>query len=98
MTDVNQILELADKAATANDRWMFVAMFCVFILSILGAIRWMISDRKAMGDRLTQITDRHIEQGERLGLIVANNTTALNNTSQMMQICRFKIESSQKQP
>lgn len=82
------VMDMADKASSHSDRWMFMAMLIVILMAFGLFTKWILGDRKAIGDRLTQITDRHIQQTERLAEVVANNTQALKDVSEQMHWCR----------
>ena len=78
MTD---IATLADHASQQNDRWLFVFLL-VFLLCSFGIFfRWLLKDREAITKRLTEITDKHIDQSAKLAEVVTNNTNAFNNFS-----------------
>lgn len=72
---------IADHAAAQSDRWMFVAMLAIFLVSMLSLAKWFIGDRKGLADRLTAVTDRHIEHTAKLSEVVTNNTVAMNRIS-----------------
>ena len=78
---MNDIAKLTDHAAQQDDRWLFVFML-IFLLCSFGIFfRWLLKDRKAITDRLTAITDKHIDQSGKLAEVVTNNTNAFNNFS-----------------
>jgi len=75
---MNDIASLTDHAAAQGDRWLFVFVF-LFLLATFGLFfRWLLKDREAMSKRLTEVTDRHIEQSAKLAEVVTNNTNAFN--------------------
>lgn len=84
MTNMSDIINAADHAAMQSDRWLFVATLLILIVGAVFLWRWMTEDRKAVAERLTSITDRHITQSEKLAEVVTNNTAALQTNSQMM--------------
>lgn len=91
MNNMDTITKIADHAAGQSDRWMFVVILAVFLI-FLGVIwRWMVADREKVAKRLTEITDRHIEQSSKLSEVVANNTHALREVSSVVLLCRSKI-------
>ena len=57
----------------------------VIVVSVFAILaKWLINDRAEMGRRLTEVTDRHIAQGHELGVLVANNTIAMNRSAEVM--------------
>ncbi len=70
--------ETIDHAAKENDRWLFVALLVILLIFIGFIWRWMTADREKISNRLTQMTDRHIEVTEKLSEVVANNTAVLH--------------------
>ena len=87
MTDnatLDTVSKITNAAANHDDRWMLIAAIVIIILACLALMRWMIGERAELGKRLTEITDRHIQQGERLGELVANNTEALRRSSDVL--------------
>jgi hypothetical protein len=81
---MNDLTKLADHAAEQSDRWMFAAIFILFVLALGVAWRWMINDREKVSTRLTQVTDRHISAMERFSEVVATNTAALANNTDVL--------------
>ena len=92
---MNEIKPIADYAAQQSDRWLFIAALLVLVVFVLIIWRWIVADRDKLGARLTVITDRHIEAVEKMGEVVANNTTALNEVKEVMAYCRFKGTNNQ---
>lgn len=76
---MNDTLNAIDRAANADDHWLFVAMLVLLILAAIMVWRWMVSDREKISVRLTEMTDRHITVTEKLSEVVANNTAVLHD-------------------
>lgn len=73
-----------DHAAQQNDHWLFL-----FALAVLGTVlicvwRFMVADREKLGNRLTEVTDRHIKSCENLGEVVAANTAVLERVEKKL--------------
>lgn len=66
-----------NNAAKQNDRWLFVALLVILLVVGFALWRWVIADREKLANRLTHMTDRHIEVTEKLSEVVANNTAVL---------------------
>lgn len=75
--NMDEVFRLADAAAQKSDRWLFIVLLIVLLLAVFLIVRWVMQDREKMAVRLTSMTDRHIEQSQRLGEVVTNNTAAL---------------------
>lgn len=88
MTNMNDIINAANMASAKSDRWLFVALAIVFMLTMGFFWRWILGDRKELADRLRQITDRHIETTEKLTVVVTNNTLALQQVLTELSHCR----------
>ena len=54
--------------------------------------RWMVADREKLATRLTDVTDRHIESVEKMSEVVVNNTHAMNEVRNVMQMCHGNNE------
>ncbi|HTA30719.1 MAG TPA: hypothetical protein VK731_09535 [Candidatus Cybelea sp.] len=77
-------LDQIDRASQQNDHWLFIAALVVLGVVLLAIWRWMVAYLEKQGNRLTQITDRHIESCERLGEVVATNTAVLNEVKKKL--------------
>ena len=85
--NMNDIITAAEQAARQSDRVLLVAVIITAGLAWMAALRWFLADRKAVADRLTAITDRHIAQGEKLAEVVATNTKALEEIRSVIANC-----------
>jgi hypothetical protein len=82
---MNDIAKLTDHAAQQDDRWLFVFLL-IFLLCSFGIFfRWLLKDRDAITRRLTEITDKHIDQSSKLAEVVSNNTNAARENTETMK-------------
>jgi hypothetical protein len=95
----NDFIRAVDHAASMNDRWLFLAAFCLLLLACGAVIYWLvrqlqnvIADHKALRDEhhaaLTQIIEKQNETAMRLAVCIDHNTAALNE-------CAFELRRSQ---
>ncbi len=102
MTNMNtaDFLQAVDHAASMNDRWLFLAAFCLLLLVCGVVIYWLvqqlqtvISDHKALRDEhhaaLTQIIEKQNETAMKLAVCIDHNTAALND-------CAFELRRFQE--
>ena len=82
---MNETISSIDHAAQQNDRWMFIAMLVVLLVVGVIVWRWMISDREKISTRLTEMTDRHIAETEKMIEVVANNTAVLHEVKRKLE-------------
>jgi heme/copper-type cytochrome/quinol oxidase subunit 2 len=89
---MNEIASAADHASQQSDRWMFIVM--LIIVMVIGVVvwRWIVADREKLSNRLTEVTDKHIQSTEKLAEVVTNNTNALREVKDVMHMCRTKIQ------
>ena len=83
------ITQIADKAAAASDRWLFLFAILVLGAGAVAAFRWLVKDREQIASRLESITDRHVEQAEKLAQVVTNNTHALESVARVTRSCKY---------
>jgi hypothetical protein len=100
---MNELKHTADYVAAQSDRWMFVALLIIGLLVCIALWRWMVADREITAKRLTEVTDRHIAQSERLAEVVANNTAALHESNAVhrevktiIELCRIGKHSNER--
>ena len=81
-------LNAVDHAAGMNDRWLFLAAFCLLLLVCGVVIHWLvqqlqglIADHKVLRDEhhaaLTQIIENQNETSLKLAVCIDRNTEAL---------------------
>jgi hypothetical protein len=102
MTNMNtsDFLNAVDHAAGMNDRWLFLAAFCLLLLVCGVVIYWLvqqlqavIADHKALRDEhhaaLTQIIEKQNATAMKLAVCIDHNTAALND-------CAFELRRFQE--
>jgi hypothetical protein len=84
----SEFLRLVDHAAAMNDRWLFLAAFCLLLVGCGLVIYWLvkqlagvIGDHKQVRDAhqiaLTQIIGTQNEMALKLAVCIDRNTAAL---------------------
>lgn len=84
LAQIDELTKFADHASQQNSMWLFIA--ALFVLAIFTVVvwRWIVADREKLGERLTKVTDRHIESCERLGAVVEANTAVLQRVEKKL--------------
>lgn len=83
--EIEGIIKAADHAAQQSDRWLFMVMLILFIVSVAFIIKWFIHSHSQLGNRLTDMTDRHIASMEKLGEIVAETKGVIQSNTEAMK-------------
>jgi type VI protein secretion system component VasK len=97
--NANDFLKAVDHAAGMNDRWLFLAAFCLLLLLCSLVIYWLvrqlqsvIADHKELRNEhhaaLTQIIEKQNETAMKLAVCLDRNTAALQECS--FELRRFK--------
>ena len=92
-------LKAVDHAAGMNDRWLFLAAFCLLLLLCALVIHWLvkqlqavIADHKQLREEhhgaLTQIINTQNETALKLAVCIDRNTAALQECSQELRRIR----------
>ena len=92
-------LRLVDHAAGMNDRWLFLAAFCLLLLLCGVVIYWLvrqlqavIADHKSLREAhhlaLSQIINTQNETALKLAVCIDRNTAALQECSQELRRIR----------
>ncbi len=89
---MNEIKQITDYAANQSDRWLFIAALVVLLLVVALIWKWMVGHVEKVSKRLEAVTDRHIAQGEHMATVVANNTSALEESAQTNRELKSLIE------
>ncbi len=102
MTNVNttEFLHVVDHAAEMNDRWLFLAAFCLLLVLRGGVIYWLVKQLQAViaGDKqlreehqvaLSRIIASQSETTLKLAVCIEQNTAAL-------QECAFELRRFQE--
>jgi uncharacterized protein YjeT (DUF2065 family) len=101
MTNMNptEFLKAVDHAAAMNDRWLFLAAFCLLLLVCGAVIYWLVrhlqtvvSDNKSASDAHTAALEKIIntqnEMALKLAVCIDRNTAALQECS--FELRRFQ--------
>jgi len=101
MTNMNtaDFLRVVDHAAGMNDRWLFLAAFCLLLLLCALVIHWLvkqlqavIADDKQLREEhhgaLAQIINTQNETALKLAVCIDRNTAALQECSQELRRIR----------
>jgi CHASE3 domain sensor protein len=89
-----------DHAAGMNDRWLFLAAFCLLLVGCGVVIYWLVKQlqtviadhrqlREAHHDALAQIIEKQNETSLKLAVCIERNTAAL-------QECTFELRRFQE--
>jgi hypothetical protein len=84
VAQIDELTKFADHASQQNAMWLFIATLGALGIIIIVIWRWIVADREKLGDRLTAVTDRHIESCERLGAVVQANTAVLQRVEKKL--------------
>ena len=101
MTNMNpsEFLRLVDHAAGLNDRWLFLAAFCLLLVLCGLVMRWLvqqlqsvIADHKQLREEhhtaLAQIINTQNETTLKLAVCIDRNTAALQECTQELRRVR----------
>src|SRR5438876_7845770 len=101
MTNMNasEFFKTVDHAATMNDRWLFLAAFCLLLVLCGVIIRWLvkhlqavIADHKTLRDShqvaLEKVINTQNETALKLAICIDRNTAALQDCS--FELRRFQ--------
>ena len=98
--NANEIISAVDHAAGMNDRWLFLAAFCLLLIGCGVVIYWLVrqlqtvlADHKGLREAhytaLAQIIERQNEMSLKLAVCIDHNTAALNE-------CAFELRRFQE--
>lgn len=98
--DATEFLEAVDHAAGMNDRWLFLAAFCLLLLLCAAVIYWLVQQlQKVLEDHkelralhqnaLAEIIQKQNETALKLAVCIDRNTEAL-------QECAFELRRFQE--
>ena len=98
--NTTELINAVDHAAAMNDRWLFLAAFCLLLLGCGIVIYWLvrqlqavIQDHKELRNEhhaaLTQIIEKQNETALKLAVCIDRNTEALRE-------CAFELRRFQE--
>ena len=101
MTNMNtaDFLRAVDHAAGMNDRWLFLAAFCLLLVGCGTVIYWLVRQlqaviehsrlaREAHQQTLTQIVAAQNETSLKLAVCIDRNTVSLENCTHELRRIR----------
>jgi hypothetical protein len=98
--NANEFIRAVDHAAGMNDRWLFLAAFCLLLLGCGVVIYWLVRQlqtviadhkelREAHHTALAQIIEKQNETSLKLAVCIDRNTDALRE-------CAFELRRFQE--
>lgn len=95
-----KFINVVDHAAAMNDRWLFLAAFCLLLLVCGGVIYWLVKQlqgliadhknlQKIHHESLAQIIEQQNDMALKLAVCIDRNTEAL-------QECAFELRRFQE--
>jgi hypothetical protein len=102
MTNMNttEFLNAVDHAASMNDRWLFLAAFCLLLLLCGGVIFWLVQQLQAVIADHRQLWNEH--HAALAQIIASQNETAmklavcLDRNTAAFQECSFELRRFQE--
>ena len=98
MTNMNELVQLTNQAATQNDRWLFVASLIVFGVFAASVMRYFVRQHERLIDDHRQARDTYQES---LRSMVAEQSaanqkliTCLESNTRVLEECRDELRSS----
>lgn len=99
MTNMHDLVKLADHASAATDRWLFIGTLIVLGAFAMLVMRYfvnqherLIEDHKVARDTyqssLRDMVDETHKTNRDLAVVISKNTEALNNCAGEMALCR----------
>ena len=96
----NEFIQAVDHAAGMNDRWLFLAAFCLLIIGCGVVIYWLVRQlqvvladhkelREAHHEALAQIIEKQNETALKLAVCIDRNSEALRE-------CAFELRRFQE--
>ena len=103
-TSTSDFLRVVDHAAAMNDRWLFLAAFCLLLLGCGAVIYWLVKQlqgvlaahkqaREAHQVVLIQIIATQNETSLKLAVCIDRNTAAMDDCTLEMRACRERSRS-----
>src|SRR5215475_6449686 len=100
--NVNDFIKAVDHAAGMNDRWLFLAAFCLLLLLCGAVIYWLVKQlqvviadhkelREAHHEALAEIIEKQSETALKLAVCIDRNTEALRECA--FELRRFQEKS-----
>jgi len=86
MTNMTDILQVADKAAAASDRWLLVFMALIFFSTVVFFWRWFSNEYNQLRKRLDAVVDLYLtDQEKRFMEVIQENTRISQTTAELLK-------------
>jgi len=98
--NTSDFLKAVDHAASMNDRWLFLAAFCLLLLVCGVVIYWLVKQLQAVIEDHRQLRNEH--HAALSQIIASQNETAmklavcLDRNSAALQECAFELRRFQE--
>ena len=98
--DANDFIEAVDHAAGMNDRWLFLAAFCLLLVVCGVVIYWLVQQLQAVIADHKQLRDEH--HAALAQIIASQNETSLklavciDRNSEALRECAFELRRFQE--
>ena len=93
--NVNEFIQAVDHAAGMNDRWLFLAAFCLLLVGSGFVIYWLVKQLQAViADHIQLRNEHHAALAQ---IIAAQNETAMKlavciaRNSEALRECAFEL-------
>jgi len=99
--NANEFLKAIDHAAMMNDRWLFLAAFCLLLLVCAVIIYWLVKHLQTVVSQNSRVGDAHTAALEKI--INTQNEMAIklaiciDRNSAALQECSFELRRFQEQ-
>ena len=98
--NVNEFIQAVDHAAGMNDRWLFLAAFCLLLVGCGMVIYWLVKQLQAViADHIQLRNEHHAALAQ---IIAAQNETAMklavciDRNSEALRECAFELRRFQE--
>ena len=83
-SQIDEAIKLADHASQQSSTWALCALAIVLAIVLVAVWRMVVADKEKIGNRLTEVTDRHIQVCENLSKVVEANTAVLHQVEKKL--------------
>lgn len=96
----NEFLRVVDHAAGMNDRWLFLAAFCLLMLTGGGVIYWLVKQLQTVISGDKELREEHQAALSKI-IAVQNETTlklavCIEQNTRALQECAFELRRFQE--
>lgn len=100
---MNDLLRIADAAASKNDRWLFVIVLIVLGAVVLFAVRWLLAkldalqsehrtDQQSYTNKLEILVHQGNDINKTLAVSLERNSCALESNTEVLQQCTNELK------